>query len=397
MSPRGSILSLNAGSSSLKFAVFDTRATLRATVRGQIEDMHAVPHLRATDAEGKLLTEQRWAAGEADPFAVSLHAVLDFADAHLGKDGLLAAGHRVVHGGADHVEPELVTPALMTALRALTKLDPLHMEMNLAPIRAVAAARPDLPQVACFDTAFHYTMPDVATRCALPRAVSDAGVRRYGFHGLSYDYIASCLTQQSPRLAAGRVVVAHLGSGASLCALQGGISIATTMGLTVLDGLVMATRCGRLDPGVILYLGRQGHSFADIEDMLYHRSGLSGVSGISDDVRVLLQSADPHAREALELFTYRIACETGGLVSALGGLDGLVFTAGIGEHAPAVRAAVCTRLEWLGLRLDPAANEANAACISTAESAVEVRVMATDEELMIARHTQERVRKHVLF
>jgi acetate kinase len=394
MSAPGSILSLNAGSSSLKFAVFDTRETLRATVRGQIEDMHAAPHLRATGADGKVLAEQHWAAGGPDPFAKSLLAVLDFADEHLGKDGLAAAGHRVVHGGAAHTEPELVTPALMTALRALTKLDPLHMEMNLAPIRAVAAARPNLRQIACFDTAFHHTMPDVATRCALPRAVSNAGVRRYGFHGLSYDYIASCLRQHTPRLAGGRVIVAHLGSGASLCALQGGISIATTMGLTVLDGLMMATRCGRLDPGVILYLARQGHSLADIEDMLYHKSGLLGVSGSSDDVRVLLASTDPHAREALDLFTYRIACEAGGLVSALGGLDGLVFTAGIGEHAPPIRAAVCARLAWLGLRLDQAANEANAVCISTAQSAVEVRVIATDEELMIARHTQERITRH---
>ncbi len=231
--------------------------------------------------------------------------------------------------------PKSITPALLAALEALTPLDPLHMPDNLAPMHAIAAARPSLTQVACFDTAFHHTLPPVATRFALPRAMSAAGVRRYGFHGLSYEYIASRLMQQSPALARGRVIVAHLGSGASLCALRDGVSIATTTGFSALDGLVMATRCGSLDPGVILYLGRQGHSFADIEDMLYRRSGLLGVSGISGDVRVLLASDDPHAREAIDLFTYRIAVEAGALVSALGGLDGLVFTAGIGEHAPA--------------------------------------------------------------
>lgn len=213
-------------------------------------------------------------------------------------------------------------------------------------------------------------------------------MRRYGFHGLSYEYIASCLMQRSPALARGRVIAAHLGPGASLCALKDGVSIATTTGFSALDGLVMATRCGSLDPGVILYLGRQGHSFADIEDMLYHRSGLLGVSGISGDVRVLLASDDPHAREAIELFTYRIAVEAGALVSALGGLDGLVFTAGIGEHSLEIRASVCARLAWLGLRLDNAANAARTSQISTPDSTVEVRVIAADEEVMIARHTQ---------
>jgi acetate kinase len=312
---------------------------------------------------------------------------LDFIDNHLGRDGLTAVGHRIVHGGADHVVPELITPALLTALRALIPLDPLHMPDNLAPISAVAAARPALRQVACFDTAFHHTMPSVAKRLALPLEISDQGVRRYGFHGLSYEYIAGRLTHLSPALAHGRVIVAHLGSGASLCALKDGKSIDTTMGFSALDGLVMATRCGLLDPGVILYLVRQGHSFADIESMLYHRSGLLGVSGISGDVRVLLASDDPRAREAIELFTYRIASEAGALISALGGLDGLVFTAGIGEHAPSIRSAICTRLTWLGLCLDDVANTAGVDRISTSDSAIEVRVIATDEEAMIARHT----------
>jgi acetate kinase len=384
----GSILTLNAGSSSLKFALFDTAAALKATVRGEIEDLDGAPHLLARDAAGAVLAERRWAAGAARPFAVALDALLDFTDAHLPPDGLAAAGHRVVHGGADHIAPELITPALLAALEALTPLDPLHMPDNLAPMHAVAAARPALAQVACFDTAFHHTLSPVAARFALPRALSAAGVRRYGFHGLSYEYIAGRLAQQSPTLARGRVIAAHLGAGASLCALRDGGSIATTSGFSALDGLVMATRCGSLDAGVILYLGRQGHSFDDIEDMLYRRSGLLGVSGISGDVRTLLASDNPHAHDAIELFTYRIAIEAGAMVSALGGLDGLVFTAGVGEHAPAIRAAVCDRLAWLGLRLDSAANAAGATCISAPESKIDVRIIATDEEAMIARHTQ---------
>jgi acetate kinase len=391
MSMKGSILTLNAGSSSVKFALFDTEAKLKAVVRGEIEDLDAAPHLLARDAAGVVLAEKHWPAGGATSFATILDALFVFADAHLGREGLAAVGHRVVHGGATHIAPELITPALLVALEALTPLDPLHMPDNLAPIRTVGKARPALPQVACFDTAFHHTLPPVARRFALPRAVSDLGVRRYGFHGLSYEYIASCLKQQFPALAHGRVIAAHLGSGASLCALLDGRSIDTTTGFSALDGLVMATRCGSLDPGVILYLGRQGHSFADIEDMLYRRSGLLGVSGISGDVRVLLASGDPHALDAIELFAYRIACHAGGLVSALGGLDGLVFTAGIGEHAPAIRAAVCARLAWLGLRLDSAANASDAACISTPDSTVEVRVIATDEEAMIAYHTQKTI------
>ena len=386
----GSILTLNAGSSSLKFALFDG-ATLTAAVRGEVEGLGAAPHLLARDAGGAVLAEQRWPAGQEDPFATVLGALLAFADAHLGSGGLAAVGHRVVHGGADHVAPECVTPGLLAALDGLTPLDPLHMLHNIAPMRAVAAARPGLPQVACFDTAFHHTLPPVARMFALPRAVADAGVRRYGFHGLSYEYIASCLPAVSPRLASGRVIVAHLGAGASLCALQAGRSIETTTGFSALDGLVMATRCGSLDPGVILYLGQQGHGFTDIEDMLYRRSGLLGVSGLSSDVRVLLASSDPHAREALELFSYRIAAQAGALASALGGLDGLVFTAGVGEHAAPVRAAVCARLAWLGVRLDANANAGGAGLVSLPDSPVEVRVIPTDEEAMIARHTRAAV------
>jgi acetate kinase len=387
--PRGSILTLNAGSSSVKFALFDGAI---ASVTGEIENLAAAPHLFARDADGHTLVERRWPPGSTPPFDEMLHALLEFAEAHLGAAGLAAVGHRVVHGGAEHIAPALVTPSLLASLQALTPLDPLHMPLNLAPMRAMAAARPKLPQVACFDTAFHHTLPPVAQMFAMPRALFAAGVRRYGFHGLSFEFIAGRLAEAWPALAQGRVIVGHLGAGASLCALSGGVSIATTTGFSALDGLMMATRCGTLDPGVLLYLGRQGHSFDDIEDMLYRRSGLLGVSGISGDVRELLASRDCRAAEAIDLFTYRIAWEAGALASALGGLDGLVFTAGIGEHAPAIRAAACARLAWLGIDIDAEANAANGAAtagrISTPRSRIEVLVIATNEEAMIARHTE---------
>ncbi|MBW4025549.1 MAG: acetate/propionate family kinase [Proteobacteria bacterium] len=388
MSKRGSILTLNAGSSSVKFAIFDTEPRRREMVRGEIENLASAPHFHARSPSGAVLAERRWPDGSTPPFPVVLEELLTFAEAHLGEAGLAAVGHRIVHGGPKHVGPALVTPALLADLEALTSLDPLHMPLNLAPIRALVAARPSLPQVACFDTAFHHTLPAVAQRFALPQAISGAGVRRYGFHGLSFEYIANCLNRQAPALARGRVIVAHLGAGASLCALMNGRSIATTTGFSALDGLMMATRCGLIDPGVLLHLLRQGHSVDDLEDMLYRRSGLLGVSGISGDVRVLLASSVPAAREALDLFSYRIAWEAGALTSALGGLDGLVFTAGIGEHAPRIRAEVCARLSWLGLRLDAQANLANSPCISLPDSAIDVRVIATDEEAMIAHHTE---------
>lgn len=386
--PDGTVLAINAGSSSLKFALFGTDRSAPATVRGEISELASAPHLTALGADKSVLADRRWAAGLADPFATALDALLAFADANLGAQGLAAVGHRIVHGGADHIAPSRVTDALLADLVALTPLDPLHMPHSLAPVRAIAAARPHLPQVACFDTAFHHTLPAVARTVALPRALGGEGVRRYGFHGLSYEFIAGQLALIAPRLARGRVIVAHLGAGASLCALQDGKSIATTMGFSALDGLVMATRCGSIDPGAILYLMRKGLSASAIEDMLYRQSGLLGVSGISDDVRVLLASDDPHAAEALALFTYRIATEAGALVSALGGLDGLVFTAGIGEHAAAIRTAVCDRLPWLGLRLDGAANAAHAPRISTPDSTIDVRVIPTDEEAMIAQHVR---------
>ncbi len=385
----GAILTLNAGSSSLKFALFQVASSSPAILRGEVSDLSNTPHLIAHDSEGTVLIDRRWRDSSDGGFDVILTALFEFIDAHPGHDGLAAVGHRVVHGGAKHIEPERVTPALLQSLTELIPLDPIHMPHNLAPIRAIALARPKLAQIACFDTAFHHTLPLVAQRFALPRAVSDAGVRRYGFHGLSFEYIAGRMREEAPALARGKIVVAHLGAGASLCALLDGASTATTFGFSVLDGLVMATRCGSLDPGVILYLARQGHSLADIEDMLYIRSGLLGVSGISGDIRVLLESKDDHAREAIELFTYRLAIEIAGMAAALGGIDGIVFTAGIGQHSSEIRSAVCERLDWLGVRLDSAANHASKPCISAPDSDVTVRVMATDEEAIIAQHVSD--------
>jgi acetate kinase len=359
------VLAVNAGSSSLKFALFEPRGAevLFEAFRDEIEGGGA---------------------------AVDLRAVLGRVDAHLGADRLRAVGHRIVHGGPRFVAPVRVDAPVLDALEALIPLAPLHQPQNLAPIRALAAARPGLAQVACFDTAFHATMPDEARRLALPRAISDSGVRRYGFHGLSYEYIASRLRAVAPALADGRVLVAHLGNGASLCAMRAGRSIDTTMGFTALDGLVMGTRPGTLDPGAVLYLIRErGMSAAEVEDMLYHRSGLLGVSGISGDMRILLASDDHRARDAVTLFVARLAREAGGLASTLGGLDGIVFTGGIGEHAAPVRAEVGARLAWLGLRLDEAANARGTGRISAEGSEVEAWVIPTDEEAMIARHTVE--------
>lgn len=382
----GAILTINAGSSSLKFALFD--AALAPILRGEIEGIDSTPRLIAHDAVGNTLPDLRWSATPAT-FDTILGDLLALLRERAGPHGLACAGHRIVHGGMDHVGPARITPDLMAALDALSPLDPLHMPHNLAPVRTLALLLPDLPQVACFDTAFHHTIPAHAQTVAVPRAIRDLGVRRYGFHGLSYEYIAAKLRLEAPALARGRVVVAHLGAGASLCALRGGTSLATTMGFSTLDGLMMATRCGSIDPGVILFLARQGHSIAEIEDMLYHRSGLLGVSGISGDMRVLLESEDAQAVAAIDQFTYRIAVETAGMVSALGGIDGLVFTAGIGERSATIRSAICARLGWLGLQIDNTANAAGQSRIAAPGSAIDVRVIATNEEAMIASHTRD--------
>ncbi len=382
------LLTLNAGSSSLKASLFEIRGgEITLARKGQVEGIGVAPRFTTRSVDGVPGEETAW-PDPLTPFETLLPAVIDWAEAHLGAAALMAVGHRVVHGGRDHARPERVTPALIAELERLIPLAPLHEPHNLAPMRAIAASRPDLPQVACFDTAFHATLPDVAARFALPRAFWDAGVRRYGFHGLSYEYIAGRLGQVAPDLATGRVIVAHLGAGASLCALRAGVSVDTTMSFTALDGLMMATRCGTIDPGVILYLLRQDELSPEaVETLLYQRSGLLGVSGLTGDMRALLASDDPHAAEAIDLFVYVLARQAGGLICALGGLDGLVFTAGVGEGSAAIRARVCERLAWLGIVLDPAANAANAAVISAPGSRVSVRVIPTDEELMIARHT----------
>ncbi|MGP8233001.1 MAG: acetate/propionate family kinase [Methylovirgula sp.] len=386
------VLTFNAGSSSIKFSLFelDSIESFRLAAKGEVEEIEATPHFFATDSKGVQLAERTW-SGPAD-FRDLLGTVIQWAEDHLGDDKLIAAGHRIVHGGPDHARPEWVTPELLAELDKLTPLAPLHEPHNLAPIRAILAARPELPQVACFDTAFHHSMPPVATRFALPRAYEAEGVRRYGFHGLSYEYIALRLRALAPHLANGRVIAAHLGNGASLCAMLAGRSIDTTMGFTALDGLMMGTRCGNLDPGVVLYLEQQhGLGAKQVEDILYRRSGLLGVSGIASDMRTLEASNEPHAKEAIDLFVYRIVREIGALTSSLGGLDALVFTAGIGEHSPEIRDRVCAGLGWLGVKLDLEANHRNAINIGDKQSRVAVWAIPTDEEAMIARHTRDTV------
>ena len=380
------VLTINAGSSSIKFALFAAGA-LTTLSRGQMEGIGTAPHFIAKDSGGQTLHEQRWPDAAASHETL-LSALLGFVDHHLNTTSLIGVGHRIVHGGADHVQPERITPALLDALQALIPLAPLHQPHNLSPIRAIAAARPNLPQVACYDTAFHHTMPRLAQQIALPQRFTAHGIRRYGFHGLSYEYIAGQLRDIAPDLARGRVIVAHLGNGASLCALNNGTSIDTTMGFTALDGLVMGTRTGSIDPGAILYLQQQhGLSPDQTQHTLYNESGLLGVSGISSDMRTLLASSDPAARNAIDLFVFRIARETGALISSLGGLDAFVFTAGIGENAAPIRAMVAQRLAWLGAQLDDGANTAAAALISTPDSSLQLRVIPTNEEAMIARHT----------
>ena len=385
----GAILTLNAGSSSLKFALFihDDRG-LRKTVHGQVEGLGSAPHLIANNADGAVLTDHRWASGVELGHEAFLEPVFALADEHLDGATLSAIGHRIVHGGLTFRQPELINADVLRQLDALVPLAPLHQPHNLAAVRAAQIARPGLPQVACFDTAFHASHAETVTHLALPPPWHEQGVRRYGFHGLSYEFIADRLRALDPILAAGRVIVAHLGNGASLCAIHDGVSVDTTMGFTTLDGLVMGTRCGNLDPGVILFLQQQaGLTIEAVQDLLYSRSGLLGVSGLSSDMRVLLASDDPKAKAAVDLFVFRIVRELGALTASLGGLDGVVFTAGIGENAPEIRARVIQRLAWMGAVLDPAANGLGEGLISTAASGLKVLVAPTDEETMIARHS----------
>ena len=382
------IISLNAGSSSIKFGLFALEASgLARTAAGRLEGVGLTPRLSVRDADGGVLLDRTWAGGSDLTHEVLFEEILAWTADHLQGREIAAIGHRVVHGGSRFSAPVVVDDEVLAELETLSPLAPLHQPHNLAAIRAIRSVAGDLPQVACFDTAFHQGRPAVATRFALPRALHDQGVRRYGFHGLSYEYIAHRLGAADPGLVRGRVIAAHLGNGASLCALRDGRSIDTTMGFTALDGLMMGTRCGALDPGVVLHLLTQARMTPKaVEDLLYTQSGLLGVSGISSDMRELHGSAHPHAADAIALFTWRVAREAGALMSSLGGLDGIVFTAGIGENDPAVRAAICGHLSWAGVDLDREANARNAPVISTPASCVTVRILPTDEEQMIARH-----------
>jgi len=383
------ILVFNAGSSSIKFALFeiDAAARLSPHLHGLLEGIGTAPHLLVREAQGKTLHEQFWPVGAALSHEDLLTPLLDLIEAEGGRERLRAVSHRVVHGGARHFRPAVVDAALLEELERLTPLAPLHQPHNLAPIRAIAALRPGLPQIACFDTAFHRTMPVRAERFPLPRALFDEGIRRYGFHGISYAYIARRLAELAPDLAAGRVIAAHLGNGASLCAMAGGRSVDTTMGFTALDGLMMGTRSGTIDPGVVIDLIRRfGHTPESVEDLLYRHSGLLGVSGISSDMRTLLASSVPRAAEAVDLFAYRAAREMGGLMAVLGGVDGIVFTGGIGEHAAPVRARILAHFGWTGLRLDAEANARGEVVISAPESPIRVLVIPTDEERMLAEY-----------
>jgi acetate kinase len=387
------ILVVNAGSSSIKFQLFslDARDQLNRLLKGQIEGIGVYPKLSSKGTEGEPI-EEAWSAQEVPSVPQALDKLVAFLRARLGKLPT-AIGHRVVHGGPDYGEPVVIDDAVLDRLDTFSPLAPLHQPNNLAPIRAVRARQPQLLQVACFDTAFHRGHPEVADRYALPEQLYAEGVRRYGFHGLSYEYIANRLPEVAPNIARGCVVVAHLGSGASMCAISAGKSVECTLGFTALDGLPMGTRPGQLDPGIVLYLMEEKRMSAkEIERFLYNECGLKGLSGISNDVRELLASKDPRAKLALDHFVYRISLYAGMLAAAMSGIDGFVFTAGIGENAPAIREAVARDLGWLGLDFDPEANAGGKTLISRAGSRVACYVIPTDEELMIARHTLDVLR-----
>jgi acetate kinase len=383
------ILVLNAGSSSIKFSLFlDRGGELEPRLSGLLEGIHTAPHFSAKDAGGASLGEQRWPEGTRLGHDGGIAYLVEFLAAHRDDHRLAAVGHRVVHGGLEFSAPVKLTAGVVARLEKYIPLAPLHQPHNLAPVRLIAARLPQVLQVACFDTAFHRAQPEIAQAFALPASITERGVRRYGFHGLSYEYIASVFPTLDAAAAAGRVIVAHLGNGASLCAMKGGRSVASTMGFTAVDGLPMGTRCGSIDPGVILYLMDELKMDARaIEKLIYQQSGLLGVSGISSDMRTLLASDAPRAKLAVDLFVYRIGREIGSLAAALGGLDALVFTAGIGERAAPVRERVCRDAAWLGVQLDAGANAKGGPLISTAGSPVSAWVVPTNEELMIARHT----------
>jgi len=384
------IVVLNAGSSSVKFSVFFRNGgSLELRLRGQIEALFSAPRFIAKDASGNKAGEKSWPEGTKLGHEGALAHLFEFLRGRADGVKLIGVGHRVVHGGMAYTQPVRVDAQVLTALARFVPLAPLHQPHNLAAIRAVIERAPDVPQVACFDTAFHRSNPEIAQMFALPYEMHEAGVRRYGFHGLSYEYIASVLPGVDAKAAQGRTVVLHLGNGASMCALQGGRSVASTMGFTAVDGLPMGTRCGNLDPGVVLYLmDERGMDARAVEKLLYQQSGLLGVSGIASDMRTLLASAEPRAKLAIDLFVYRIGRELGSLAAALGGLDAIVFTAGVGENSVEIRARVGQTAAWLGVELDAAANAGGGPRISTESSRVAAWTIPTNEELMIARHTE---------
>ncbi|MGY3534924.1 acetate/propionate family kinase [Bradyrhizobium sp. USDA 4452] len=383
------ILVVNAGSSSVKFQVFAVEGAgrLRRQLKGQMDGIGSRPRLRASGSSGEP------AADRAYPIetVADVPAAMSVAGAWL-RDELnikpVAVGHRVVHGGPDHARPVLIDPAVVTRLERYAPLAPLHQPHNLAPIKSLLTNFPGLPQVACFDTAFHRDHHPLADHYAVPHALYDEGIRRYGFHGLSYEYVSKRLPQVAPEIAGGRIIVAHLGSGASMCAIKAGKSVESTMGFTALDGLAMGTRPGQIDPGVVLYMiALKGMSVSQVQDFLYRDCGLKGLSGVSNDMRELEASADPRAAFAIDYFVYRIGLNAGMLAAAMEGLDGFVFTAGIGENSASIRGRVAERLAWLGAALDPVENAKHATRISRSGSRIPVYVVPTDEELMIAQHT----------
>jgi acetate kinase len=386
------LLVLNAGSSSIKFQLFAAEPELRRLHRGQLDGIGVKPRLRISSGSEEI--DRALPAEQGADLGSAFVTVERWLSRALGGVPTAAIGHRVVHGGAEFAAPVLIDDAVLAKLEALIPLAPLHQPNNLAPIFEVRRRYPGTPQVACFDTAFHRGHPDVSDRFAIPDALYRTGIRRYGFHGLSYAYVAERLREIAPEIAEGRVLILHLGSGSSLCALKGGRSVDTTMGFSALDGVPMGTRPGQLDPGVLLHLMRTGWSADALERMLYRESGLKALSGLSSDMRELERSDLPGARFAIEYFAHRVGKEIGALAAVLGGVDAVVFTAGIGENSAAIRERLCKGAAWLGVRLDQAANVAGSQRISSAESSVRVYVVPTDEELMIARQTLALIGSH---
>ncbi|MBK8814008.1 MAG: acetate/propionate family kinase [Methylococcaceae bacterium] len=385
------LLVINAGSSSIKFTLFriESSGRLVEELKGQVDGIGNFPQLKVIHSDGGLLVDKRIDTSVAPDHKNCLNEICSWLLQYIGKGKLQAIGHRVVHGGLDYITPVLINQKILSDLENLIPLAPLHQPHNLLPIRTFEEIIPGVPQIVCFDTAFHRTQSETAQSFGLPKRFFNEGIRRYGFHGISYEFIASELPRLGLEIHGTRIIVAHLGSGASLCAIQNGVSIATTMGFSPLDGLVMGTRCGSLDPGVMLYLmDRYKMNVRELEHLLYYESGLLGISGVSNDMRTLLASESPLAAEAIKLFVYRIGREIGSLAAALGGLDALIFTGGIGENSAEIRDLVCKQVSWLGLELDRDANRAAAERLSTIQSKISAWVVKTDENLMIAKHTQ---------